>query len=113
MVFLTALALASTSLPPGTYSPLPGAVAGSQIAGTVGLALGIDERGAVTSCAVRQSSGLAILDAATCRLLVTRHFKLERALTLNGRPTTAVIEMSVPWRMLPQTLMHELSGTPR
>ena len=68
--------------------------------GRVVATLGIDATGRVTSCAVRASSGNAMLDAATCAVMTTRG-RFKPATGPDGKPVPSSYTMPVRWS-LPQ-----------
>lgn len=90
---------------PGDY---PALARRFQMGGTTGFSLSVDTTGAPTGCAITQSSGFDVLDAATCdRLMANARFAPPR--DRNGKPVAGVYANRVRW-MLPdraQTPMSE------
>jgi protein TonB len=66
--------------------------------GTVRVALDVDETGRVSACTVLQSSGFAVLDQATCRLMSSRA-RFAPAHDAAGRPVKDVFKTSIAWRV--------------
>lgn len=66
--------------------------------GTTGFRLTIDPSGRVARCDISQSSGHAVLDEATCRLLI-RHASFRPARDASGAPATDSYNGRVSWRM--------------
>ena len=78
--------------------PAAAIVAGEK--GTVGFKLGVDEKGRAVTCAITQSSGSALLDAATCRLMIHRA-RFEPATDAKGRPVASSFSSRTRW-VLPE-----------
>lgn len=66
--------------------------------GDVRTRLSINEKGRVTDCKIRYSSGFDLLDMATCRGLVQRG-RYQPALGKDGQPMPALAFQSVRWVM--------------
>lgn len=66
------------------------------ISGTVHLRFTVGVKGRVTDCAVTQSSGSALLDATTCRLIIAR-FRYEPSRDAQGRPVPDVVTGEHEW----------------
>ena len=64
--------------------------------GTVSIAFRVRPDGRVDACRVERSSGWAVLDAATCRL-VTERFRFRPAMTAGGRPVESTLQTSFTW----------------
>jgi protein TonB len=81
------------------FSPddYPAAARGSGAPGTVRFTLTIDPGGRVVGCAITQSSGSAVLDAATCRI-IRRRARYIPAIDATGMPTSGTIEQEVVWK---------------
>jgi protein TonB len=83
--------LTSGRIQPRDY---PRAAAGAQ--GSVTVHLRIGTSGAVTGCTVARSSGNAVLDATTCRLIRER-FRYAPARTADGRAVTDLVGWRQRW----------------
>jgi TonB family protein len=66
--------------------------------GVVEVALDVAPEGRVTACTVTASSGSAILDASTCRILRSRA-RFNPALDAAGKPVPDRIASRIAWRM--------------
>ncbi len=66
--------------------------------GTVGVVLLVDEKGKVADCAVSQTSMVAVLDAQTCVIFLTRA-KFDPAVGRDGRPARDALQTQVKWMM--------------
>jgi TonB family protein len=66
--------------------------------GPVGFHLEIGKDGVPTSCSVTGSSGSAVLDSTTCRLLMERA-RFEPARDAQGRPATDTYSGRIIWRL--------------
>ncbi|HEX8240113.1 MAG TPA: energy transducer TonB [Allosphingosinicella sp.] len=66
--------------------------------GPVAFSLSVGADGAPTACSVTASSGSAILDSTTCRLLMERA-RFEPARDSRGRPTTDTVHGRIVWRL--------------
>jgi TonB family protein len=67
--------------------------------GTAVVSLDVDDRGRVTSCAIQQSSGSAMLDSATCRIFQKRA-KFAPARDASGRAiATDYTSSKIVWRV--------------
>jgi hypothetical protein len=60
----------------------------------------IDETGALRDCLVEQTSGVAALDAMTCKILQDRA-QFRPALDAAGKPVKSVLSQSVTWGLEP------------
>jgi TonB family protein len=76
----------------------PAAAVRNHEQGPVAFSLAVGADGTPTDCSVTGSSGSAILDSTTCRLLMMRaHF--EPARDARGRPTTDTVAGRIVWRL--------------
>jgi TonB family protein len=76
----------------------PAAAVRNHEQGPVAFSLSVGADGTPTACSVTGSSGSAILDSTTCRLLMIRaHF--EPARDSRGRPTTDTVAGRIVWRL--------------
>ncbi|WP_066796958.1 energy transducer TonB [Sphingomonas soli] len=66
--------------------------------GDVGIRLLVSAKGKASDCTVLRSSGSRILDAWTCGLL-TRRTRFTPALDAEGKPTHAVFDYIVAWKI--------------
>ena len=66
--------------------------------GDVGFRLDVGPNGRVTRCTVTSSSGSAILDAATCRML-TQRARFTPATDANATPIEASMTGALQWRL--------------
>ncbi len=66
--------------------------------GTAGVVLLVDEKGKVADCTVSQTSKVAVLDAQTCVIFLTRA-KLDPAVGHDGRPARDALRTRVRWIM--------------
>jgi protein TonB len=66
--------------------------------GIVRFRLVIGQDGRVTGCAITESSGSAILDSSTCRLMV-RRARFTPARDAEGRPVEGEIESGIAWKL--------------
>jgi protein TonB len=67
--------------------------------GTVRAELAVDDRGRVTGCSIRQSSGFAALDNATCRIL-QRRARFTPARDVDGKAIPdKIMTPAVVWRL--------------
>lgn len=69
--------------------------------GTVAFRLAIGVDGRVHGCTITASSGSAILDTASCRIMVARA-RFHSATDASGKPVQDIFESKISWRM-PQT----------
>lgn len=76
----------------------PAEAARNREQGAVGFRLSIGADGRVQSCAVVRSSGSALLDATTCRLMTTR-VRYNPATDARGNPVPDVSEGRIVWRL--------------
>jgi TonB family protein len=79
----------------------PAAARAQGLAGTVGVVLDVAPTGRVTACRIAASSGTAILDAATCRLLVSRE-RFQPARDGDGMPAAGTYEGALTWTLPPR-----------
>jgi protein TonB len=68
----------------------------SRVSGTVGVRFVVDVNGRVPSCQVTRSSGSALLDDTTCRLIVQR-YRYRPATDARGRPFRSTIVQNETW----------------
>lgn len=106
-ISLLALAAATTAPPPVRTRPLrnlasyvqdgdwPRGVA-SNFRGTTEFSLTIDARGRVTACEIIQSSGSALIDATTCRILRLRA-RFSPARDAANHPVADTVSNSIGW----------------
>ena len=78
----------------------PPAALAMRAQGRVRVALEIGVNGRVASCLVVESSGYAVLDSATCRLIRSRG-RFTPARDSTGSPVSAQVEDSVEWVLPP------------
>jgi hypothetical protein len=76
----------------------PGQAIQEDAGGTSAVMLMIDESGTLKDCMVEQTSGIAVLDAMTCAVLLERA-KFRPALDSAGKPVRSVFNTRVVWRM--------------
>ena len=69
--------------------------------GDVGVTIQVSPQGRVATCTVTRSSGSAILDATTCRLLTPR-VRFIPARDAAGRPTTDIVVGRIRWMLPPR-----------
>jgi len=79
-------------------SDYPRAALEAGIGGTVGLRFTVGVKGRVTDCAVTKSSGNALLDATTCRLIVQR-FRYEPSRDARGRAFADIVTGEHVWEV--------------
>jgi hypothetical protein len=79
-------------------SDYPGISLQNEESGTVGVLLLVDEKGKVADCTVSMTSNIAVLDAQTCVILLTRA-KLEPAVGQDGRPARDSTSARIKWVM--------------
>jgi periplasmic protein TonB len=89
-------------IPPQRYfSPAgddyPAAAEGTGAHGTVRFTLTIDPSGRVVGCTIVHSSGSAVLDEATCKIM-TRRARYTPAMDSNGQPVAGTITQDVVWK---------------
>jgi len=103
LILAAGCATADLSAPPRANLPAlisnadyPAAAIRAGQQGTVEFRLDISAEGRVTGCTITSSSGSAVLDSATCGLLV-RRARFTPALDRNGRPTTGTINSRIKW----------------
>jgi len=81
-----------------TWRDYPQAAVAGRQTGAVVMRLDIDATGRATNCAAVVSSGVAVLDQASCTLLLQRtHFR--PAIGEDGRPTQAPYVFRIEWRL--------------
>jgi protein TonB len=80
------------------FSPYdyPQAAEGSGVRGIVAVTLTIGPDGRIRSCAIRQSSGVPLLDEQTCNTL-RRRARFTPAMDSNGNPATGTVDREVDW----------------
>ena len=66
--------------------------------GTVRIRIEVDRTGAVSDCVIEQSSGVAALDAQTCRLIWLRA-RFKPATDSSGSPVPSRIEKTYVWQL--------------
>ncbi len=76
----------------------PAEARGTGAQGLVRFTLTIDPGGRVIGCTITQSSGSAVLDDATCRIM-QRRARYTPAMDDNGSPTTGTIEQEITWKV--------------
>ena len=76
----------------------PAAAVRNREQGPVAFTLSVGADGRATACSVTGSSGSAILDSTTCRLLMMRA-RFEPARDSKGRPTTDTVTGRIVWRL--------------
>lgn len=76
----------------------PAAAIRNREQGPVAFSLSVGADGRPTACSVTGSSGSAILDSTTCRLLMMRA-RFEPARDAGGRPTTDTVSGRIVWRL--------------
>ena len=84
-----------------SYDDVPDLIREQGLGGTVGVIYHIEADGRVTDCDVQRSSGIAELDAATCRAIV-RRFRFDPARDRDGRPVPSNIVENHTWVPLPE-----------
>ena len=77
-------------------SDYPRAAAEADITGMVSVRYVVDTRGRVPECEITHSSGSAILDDATCRVIMER-FRFDPSRDGRGRPVNSVIVQNHDW----------------
>jgi protein TonB len=78
---------------------------------TTSLLLTIGVEGRITDCRVTRSSGAFLLDAAACRILVSRA-RFWPALDARGRPRSSVVAHDVRWVMPPPIAQPQFERAP-
>lgn len=66
--------------------------------GNVQVVIHVDDKGAVSSCEIKTSSGYPELDTQTCNIIAVRA-KFEPARDANGQPVAGEITKTVGWRL--------------
>ena len=107
------LGLAATAAEPAVHAQLPHplqnyispldypvAALPRRAEGRVALTLAVDVAGRLSGCTIRKSSGSAILDNWTCRIL-QRRLKFVPARSSTGEPTVDQIDASYDWHLPP------------
>lgn len=79
-------------------SDYPRAALEAGVGGTVHLRFTVGVKGRVTDCTVTQSSGSALLDATTCRLIVAR-FRYAPSRDAQGHPVADVVTGEHVWEV--------------
>ena len=59
----------------------------------------VDERGTVRDCTLAETSGAAVLDAATCGIILTRA-RFKPAIDVQGKAVKAAYETRIRWRLV-------------
>lgn len=77
-------------------SDYPDRAADAGIGGTVSIRYYVEVDGRVTGCRVTHSSGNALLDATTCRLIEKR-FRYDPSRDADGRPVRSVVVVDHDW----------------
>jgi len=77
----------------------PAAAKAANASGLVEFTMSLSDTGAITGCTIRQSSGNADLDAATCELMRTRG-RFAPALNAAGKPVAGTWSKRVNWAMV-------------
>jgi protein TonB len=104
---IVALLLIAASTPPVPKAPYerlvsiddyPAAARAQGLTGTARVRLDVAPTGRVTGCTILASSGTALLDAATCRLLSSRA-RFEPARDGAGKPVAGAVEVELPWSL--------------
>ena len=80
------------------------------VEGTVAFRLLVGPDGLVAGCTITRSSGSALLDATTCRL-VSKRARFSPARDRKGRPVADNVTAQIVWRIKARTLPS--LGTPR
>lgn len=68
------------------------------LSGTTEIMLLIDETGAVKDCTLTQASGVAVLDARTCGLIIWRA-RFQPAIGSDGKPAKSAFTQTITWRL--------------
>jgi len=76
----------------------PYAALGTGARGVVAFRLTVGPDGRVVACAIRQSSGSAVLDATTCNILRRRAHYMP-AMDSNGNPVAGTVDDQVEWKL--------------
>jgi TonB family protein len=79
--------------------------------GAVAFRIDVGADGSPTGCSVTGSSGSALLDATTCRLLMERA-RFEPARDSRGRPTADHYSGRIVWRLPPGDLSGDVTEAP-
>ncbi len=82
---------------PGDYPPA--AIVGGE-EGMVAFKLGVDDQGRTVQCTITQSSGSAVLDATTCRLMMLRA-RFQPATDAAGKPVASIFASRTRWTLPP------------
>lgn len=91
-------------------SDLPESLFVTGFNGTVAVRYMVAENGRVADCRITRSSGNAVVDATTCRLL-RQHFRFRPARDGHGRPVASWIVENHSWEVAPDS--EEVVETPR
>lgn len=78
-------------------SDYPEAARAAHIRGTTETEISVSPQGRATGCRVTRSSGSALLDDTTCRLVLQR-FRFNPATDAGGRPIAGVVDYDQEWR---------------
>jgi len=104
---IVALLLAATATPPVPRAPYerlvsaddyPPAARAQGLTGTARVKLDVAPTGRVAGCTILASSGTALLDGATCRLLAARA-RFHPAQDEAGNPAPGAVEVELPWSL--------------
>jgi protein TonB len=77
-------------------SDYPRSLGNAGVGGRVGVTFTVETNGRVTHCRVTRSSGVAELDALTCRLMELR-FRFRPSTDRNGRPIAEEVDWDQDW----------------
>lgn len=77
-------------------SDYPRSLGNAGVGGRVAVTFTVETNGRVTHCRVRRSSGVAELDALTCRLMEQR-FRFRPSTDRNGRPVAEEVDWDQDW----------------
>lgn len=67
--------------------------------GTLAVAILVDQKGKVADCAIVATSGVPVLDAQTCAVLLSRA-SFRPAIGLDGKPAKSAYLQRITWRMM-------------
>jgi TonB family protein len=87
----------------------PSAARAQHLTGTTRVRLDVAPTGRVAGCSVAASSGTAILDVATCRLLTTRA-RFTPAIDSTGNPAADSVEAELSWSLRTDWSAHRAVG---
>ncbi len=77
-------------------SDFPDAASEAGASGTVSVRYAVEVNGRVSGCRITRSSGNALLDATTCRL-ITERFRYRPSLDARGRPVRSTVVVDHEW----------------